>query len=572
MIEAHLQQLVQTAVAACQRAGLFPAELTCPPIDIEAPRQAEHGDLSTNIAMVLAKAVRKSPRDVAQSVVAHFPADPHVVAVRIAGPGFINFDITPQWYIEQLAEIHASASRYGRSTQHAGEQCQVEFVSANPTGPLHVGHGRNAILGDVLGNLMAAVGYEVTKEYYVNDAGVQIRTLGRSVLLRLHELQGESVEFPADCYQGEYIIDIARRIVDQGDWPALQSQSEDEQCQWCGEFAGRLILEEIKEDLARCGVRHDHYFFESTLHHAGAITAALDTLQKAGHLFEEDGALWFRSTAFGDDKDRVIRKSDGQLTYFAADIAYHAAKFGRGFQRVINVWGADHAGYVPRMKAMVAALGYDPNGLNCVLTQLVNLVQDGVVVSMSTRRGEYETLADLVNEVGSDVARYFYLMRSHHAQLDFDLKLATAKTLDNPVYYIQYAYARICSIFAKAAAAGIALDPATVPNAELLSLPEEVQLAKVAGEYPALVALAARELEPHRLTFFLLEVARKFQSYYTRGNSDPRYRVLGQPTPLVQAKLYLLSALQIVIRNGLTLLGISAPERMDRDEDEGLDE
>lgn len=572
MIEQYLQQLVRDAVSACQREGIFPADVACPPIEIDAPRQAEHGDLATNVALVLAKAVKKSPREVAQALVAHLPSHLRVAAVRIAGPGFINFDIHPSWYIEGLTAIAAAGARYGTADTYAGKSCQVEFVSANPTGPLHVGHGRNAILGDVLGNLLRAAGYAVTKEYYVNDAGVQIHTLGRSVLLRLRELQGEQVEFPAECYQGDYIIDIARAVLDEGHWSTMQGQSEDQQCTWCGEFAGARILAEIKQDLADCGVVQDHYFFESTLHADGAIAKGIERLRAGGHLYDKDGALWFRSTALGDDKDRVIRKSDGQLTYFAADVAYHAAKFDRGFARLVNIWGADHAGYVARMKAMVAALGHDPNALDCVLTQLVNLVKDGEVISMSTRRGEYETLADLVNDVGCDVVRYFYLMRSHHAQLDFDLKLATARTLENPVYYIQYAHARICSIFERAKTEGVRFDPAQPPTASTLALPEEIQLAKAAGEYPALVALAAHELEPHRLTFFLLELARKFQSYYTRGNSDARYRVLGQAAPVVQAKLYLLLCLQIVIRNGLTLLGISVPERMDRDEDKGIAE
>ncbi len=568
MIKDRLQQLIQQAFAACQREGIFEKTLSCPAIEIETPRQAEHGDLSTNVAMMLARLVKKSPRDVAQALIARFPSDPQVTAVRVAGAGFINFDITPSWYIEQLSEILAVGARYGTTTTYAGTSCQVEFVSANPTGPLHVGHGRGAILGDVLGNFLRAVGYTVTKEYYVNDAGVQIQTLGRSVLLRLRELEGESVEFPAECYQGDYIIDIARMVLDQGHWPDVQNQSAEQQCLWCGEFAAQFILEGIKKDLAECGVAHDHYFFESQLHDEGAIAKTLDRLRAAGHLYEKDGALWFRSTTFGDDKDRVIRKSDGALTYFAADIAYHAKKFDRNFARVVDVWGADHAGYVARMKAVVAALGHDPDALDCVMTQLVNLVQDGEVVSRSTRRGEYETLADLVDEVGSDVARYFYLMRSHNAQLDFDLKLATARTLDNPVYYIQYAHARICSIFEKCKAEGHRFDPKQLPTAAILALPEEVQLAKATGEYPALVELAARELEPHRMTFFLLELARKFQSYYTRGKPDARYRVLGQSAEVVQAKLYLLSCLQIVIRNGLTLLGISAPERMEREVEE----
>jgi arginyl-tRNA synthetase len=568
MIESHLERLLRAAVAAAQQAGTLPASVAIDTITLEQPRQAAHGDLSTNLALTLARAAKMAPRAIAEALMAHVPSDSRVTAVRIAGPGFINFDIAPAWYLEQLEVIAKAATQFGHSTWGSGQRCQVEFVSANPTGPLHVGHGRNAVLGDVLGNVLAAVGFEVSKEYYVNDAGVQITTLGKSVVLRLRELQGERIDFPTDCYQGAYITDIARQVLDAGEWTAWATKTEAEQWALCGTFAGDIILTGIKADLAAVGVIQDVFFCESSLHADGAIASGFAALREAGHLFERDDALWFRSTTFGDDKDRVVRKSDGSLTYFAADIAYHANKFARGFDRLIDVWGADHAGYVPRMQAMVEALGHPPTALDCVLTQLVNLIREGKIVSMSTRRGEFDTLCDLVNEVGRDVVRYFYLMRSHNAQLDFDMNLATARSLDNPVFYIQYAHARIASLFDKVADTGATFAVESGFEAAQLSLPEEVVLARMLGEFPHVVSQAARELEPHRITFYLLELARKFQSYYTCGKRDDRYRVLDQQGPALQAKLTLLYCVQTVIRNGLGILGISAPDRLERVEGE----
>lgn len=562
MIEAHVQSRLQQAVRAAQQAGTLPATLVCPPIALEQPKLAAHGDFATNLALQLAKPARLAPRLIAQAIVAQLPADPLIIEVSIAGAGFINFRIAPTWYLQQLADILHAGRRFGQVDVGQGKKCLVEFVSANPTGPLHVGHGRGAIYGDILGNLLQAAGYVVTKEYYVNDSGVQIETLGRSVWLRLRELRGEAIEFPAECYQGEYIVEIARSVLER-QMAHLDGRPEAEQFAWCGQFAGAMILEEITHDLANCGVVLDHYYRESQLHSSNAVTQAIEHLRAQGHLYEQDGALWFRTTALGDDKDRVVRKSDGQLTYFTADIAYHRDKLQRGYERLVDIFGADHGGYVARMKAAMVGLGYAPEALDCVLMQLVNLVRDGQKVSMSTRRAEYETLADLTKEVGRDVVRYFYLMRSHQAQLDFDLHLATANTMENPVYYIQYAHARICSLFAKLADAGECWDPQAPIAVASLHLPEEAQLARLIGEYPQIIALAARELEPHRVAFYLLEVARKFQAYYSMGKRDARYRVLDQDPVARQAKLSLLKAIQIVLQNALNLLGLSIPERMD---------
>jgi arginyl-tRNA synthetase len=436
-------------------------------------------------------------------------------------------------------------------------------VSANPTGPLHIGHGRGAVYGDVLASVFQAAGYEVTREYYVNDAGGQIATLGRSVWLRFRELEGEEVAFPAECYQGRYIVDLAQdaRTLHRRE---LSTMDEEKAIVFLGEFAGARILNDIRRDLAETGVVHDAYFFESRLHTDAAVESAINRLREQGTVFEEGGAQWFRSTAFGDDKDRVLRKGDGSLTYFAADVAYHKSKYERGFDRVIDVWGADHGGYVARMKAAVGALGFDPESFDAVLIQLVNLVRGGKVVSMSTRSATFETLEDVRREVGKDACRYFFLMRSHNAQLDFDLDLAREESPDNPVYYIQYAHARIASIFRKAAEAGQGAADAQSADLSHLDLPEEPKIARMLTLFPRVIAECAEELEPHKLAFYLLELARMFQSYYSKGRSDGRYRVLSEDRTRAAAKLYLLKNVQIVLHNALRILGISAPERMER--------
>lgn len=561
-IEQQIQQLMQRAIAQLQAAGQLPGDMAVPPIEIEPTKQAAHGDLACNVAMQLAKAAKQPPRAVGQAILDALPADPAVAKVEIAGPGFLNFFIQPTWFTAQLAAIEAAGARYGTSDVGHGARCMVEFVSANPTGPLHVGHGRGAIYGDVLANVLRAVGYDVVKEYYVNNAGVQMQMLGRSLRLRVLELQGERVDFPAECYQGDYLIELARDVVAAGQWTAVAGMDEAAQIAWCGTYAGNSILDGIKSDLADCGVAHDSYFFETDLHQQGAVERGIELLRARGHVYEQDGALWFRTTTFGDDKDRVLKKSTGEYTYLTADIAYHAQKLDRGFTRMINILGADHAGYVARMQAALTALGAPPRTLDCVLLQLVSLVRNGAPVSMSTRSGEFETLARLTELVGKDVVRYFFLMRSHNAQLDFDLDLATSASMDNPVYYIQYAHARICSVLAKAAAAGTPYAPTQADHAQL-ALPEEVALARALGEYPKILQLAARESEPHRVPFYLLDLARKFQSYYSQGNRDAQYRILGQPAAALQAKLALLTATRIVLQNGLGILGITAPERMD---------
>ncbi len=569
-MERRIAALLEEAIARCRSAGTLAFEGELGVIEVSAPKVAAHGDLATNVALALAARARQKPRAVAEAIVAELPREGGEIAeVIVAGPGFINFRIEPVYYLRALAEIDRAGANYGRSETHAGKRVQVEFVSANPTGPLHIGHGRGAVYGDVLGNVFAAIGYEVTKEYYVNDAGNQIRTLGRSVWLRLQELEGHSVAFPQECYQGHYIVDIARALLDEeGD--RLRALDEEAGIAFCGERASAQILGEIKADLAETGIVHDVYFCETRLHEEEAIERCLDWLCDHGHLYEKEGALWFRSTAFGDDKDRVLRKSDGALTYFASDIAYHKEKFDRGFDRVIDIWGADHAGYVARMKAAVAALEHDPQSFDAVLIQLVNLVREGEAVSMSTRAATYETLADVRRDVGRDVCRYFFLMRSHNAQLDFDLNLARSQTPDNPVFYIQYAHARIASVFRKGTEVGhVAAAPESV-DFEHLELPEERRLARMLLGFPTVVEECAATLEPHKIAFYLLELARQFQSYYSKGRADERYRMLSDDPVRTAAKLYLLKNVQSVLQNALRMLGISAPKAMARQEDEDV--
>lgn len=566
MIDVRLQNLLEESIKKCIKDGAFSVD-NIPEILIEPPKRAEHGDLSTNVAMILASKAKRKPLDIANAIVSNLPAAKGFITKAAAvPPGFINFTIDPAHFLEQLKEIHEQGEKFGVLALGKGKKCQVEFVSANPTGPLHIGHGRGAVYGDVLGNIMKAAGYEVTKEYYVNDAGGQIRTLGRSIYLRFLEKEGREVVYPKECYQGGYITQLARELSGTSRQKLLL-MSEGDAIEFCGEFAATKILEDIKRDLAETGVIHDLYFHENRLHTDAAIDRAIAELKNHGYIYEHEGALWFKSTEFRDDKDRVLKKSDGQLTYFAADIAYHKNKFDRGFDRVIDIWGADHAGYVDRMRAAVQAMGYKKENYDVVLIQLVNLMRAGELVSMSTRSAQYETLEDVRKYVGRDVCRYFFLMRSHNAQLDFDLELAKKETPENPVFYIQYAHARIASIFRKALEAGVKFDAKKTDISEL-DLPEELELAKKLGEYPHVIHDCVSTLEPHRLAFYLLELSKMFQSYYSRGRSDPRYRVIGNEPKKTAAKLYLLKNCQIVLQNALKVLGISAPEEMVREEEE----
>lgn len=565
MIEERIRDLIRKAIDRCAADGFLQCEGDID-IELEKPRVEKHGDFATNVALALAARAGRKPRELADAIVSCMSLDAsEIESVSVAGPGFINFIVNPKWYIEGLKEICGKGEKFGRLDLGKGKKIQIEFVSANPTGPLHIGHGRGAVYGDVLAGIFEAAGYEVTREYYVNDAGGQIRTLGRSVYMRFLELSKKKIKFPDDCYQGHYIVDIARDI-SSVHGKKLKKLSEDDAIEFCGEYASTRILGEIKRDLAETGVIHDIYFHENHLHTDTAIESAIRGLKKKGHVYEKDGATWFGSTAFGDDKDRVLKKADGSLTYFAADIAYHKNKFDRGFSRVIDVWGADHAGYVARMRASVEAMGYDPLGFDVVLIQLVNLIRKGEVVSMSTRSATYETLEDVRREVGRDACRYFFLMRSHNAQLDFDLDLAKRESPDNPVFYIQYAHARICSVFRKAENGGFPTPSPEEVDLSRLNLPEEMKMARMLATMPRIIAECVETLEPHKLSFYLLELARMFQSYYSQGKRDERYRILSQDAATTAAKLYLLKNIQIVLQNSLGILGISAPTEMAKQE------
>jgi len=565
MIENRIRDIVRDAIDSCIAEGVFKCEGAID-IEIEKPRIEKHGDFATNVALALAARTGMKPRELADAITARLSSNaPELESVSIAGPGFINFVINSECYLDVLHEISEKGEKFGHLDIGKGAMVQVEFVSANPTGPLHIGHGRGAVYGDVLASVLAAAGYDVTREYYVNDAGGQIKTLGRSVYTRFLELTDNRIEFPEECYQGHYIVDIAKEV-SSVHGSKMKRFSEEEAIEFCGEYASTKILDLIKRDLAETGVIHDTYFHENHLHTDAAIESAIRGLKKKGHVYEKDGATWFGSSEFGDDKDRVMRKADDSLTYFAADIAYHKNKFDRGFSRVIDIWGADHGGYVERMKAAVEAMGYDPGGFDVVLIQLVNLVRRGETVSMSTRSATYETLEDVRKEVGRDACRYFFLMRSHNAQLDFDLDLAKKETPDNPVFYIQYAHARICSVFEKASEKGLSVPSAGDVDLSLLTLPEEMKIARVLGTLPGIIAECADTLEPHKLAFYLLELSRMFQSYYSQGKRDERYRILSQEEPVTLAKLYLLKNIQIVLQNSLRILGISAPQKMARQE------
>ncbi len=524
---------------------------------IEPPKDEKFGDLACNVAMMLAKEAKKPPRELAQAIADALAArSTDVAGVDIAGPGFLNVFFTPAFWQGCVAEALTAGEAYGRTGAGAGRKVQVEYVSANPTGPLHIGHGRGAAVGDSLARVLRAAGYEVETEYYVNDAGRQMLILGRSVWYRMQtEVMGRPLPEPEDYYRGDYITDIARELHGEKGAAFFESASEDEAVAACREKAMNDILAGIKQDLEDFGVEHQVWFSELSLVDRGAIDTAFARLRAANLAYDQDGAFWFKTTEFGDDKDRVLRKSDGLLTYFASDIAYHDNKYDRGFDLVVDIWGADHHGYVPRMKAAVQALGRQADDLQVILVQLVNLLRGGEQVAMSTRAGEFETLADVVKEVGADAARFMFLSRKSDSPLDFDLELVKSQTMDNPVYYVQYAHARIHSILKKAAERG--LDAGSPEALAALTDPEDLRLAKLVEQFPGQVAGAAANLAPHHVSHYLMTLAGALHSYYHST------RILGAETPeLERARLHLLRAVAQVVKSGLALLGVSAPESM----------
>jgi arginyl-tRNA synthetase len=553
-IKKTIRDLITASAERAREAGALAFE-TLPPFEVEATKHPEHGDLAANLALVLAKQAKLPPRQVAQAIIDHLAAPEGMfLKVEIAGPGFINFFIADAYWYRVIAEIHRLRAAYGNSNLGAGVKVQVEFVSANPTGPLHIGHGRGAALGDALANLLAATGHTVEREYYINDVGNQILTLGKSLYFRLRELAGAAVEFPADGYQGDYMKDLARDYLNRGHAAPPPEPREDDLLR-LGRYAGDVILDEIKQDLQDFGVRFDHWFSETELYRQGLVDQGFALLTDQGYLYEADGALWFKATAFGDEKDRVVRRSNGATTYFASDVAYHLDKFRRGFDQVVDIWGADHHGYVPRLQAAVQALGFTGR-LQVILVQLVSLLRQGEPVAMTTRGGTFVTLREVMDEVGKDAARFTFLTRRPDAHLEFDLEVAKQQSSENPVYYVQYAHARLASVFRQAAAQGIAikeLDPARFPR---LTLPEELTILKMLANYPELVEGAARHREPHRITYFLTELAAQLHSYYYK------HRFISDDVELTQARFWLVSGVKTVLAHGLGILGVEAPETM----------
>jgi arginyl-tRNA synthetase len=524
------------------------------PLVFEKPKNEQHGDLTTNIAMLLAKLVKKNPRLVAQEIIEKAHIDPRaIVAVDIAGPGFINFKFADTFFTNQVSEILRNSESYGKSSLGGGKKTQVEFVSANPTGPLSVGHGRQAAIGDTISNLLQWTGYNVTREYYYNNAGRQMRVLAESTYARYRQLFEPDDPFPEDGYQGDYIRDIAKSVREKESDRLLSIPKEDA-LTFCKEYAEERLFLSIKNVLARMGVVHDVFYNEDSLYSTGKINEVIEEFRKLGLVYENDGALWLKATALGLEQDRVIVKSTGEPTYRLPDIAYHREKFRRGFDLIVDVFGADHIATIPDVLAGIKALGYDPEKVKVVIHQFVTLLRDGEQVKMSKRLANFVTLDELIDEVGSDAVRFFFLMRSISSHLEFDLNLAKEQSEKNPVYYLQYAHARIASILRFAESQGsFSLENA---DFQLLKEESEIALVKLLLDFPETVASAAQSFEPHRLTTYLREVAEGFHRFYHD------HRVVVPDAELSKARLGLCLASKTVITNGCRILGISAPEKM----------
>lgn len=582
-----LETLISQALTTLQTKGILDNTLN-PTIHVERTRDSSHGDFATNLALVLAKSAKINPRQLAQQLIEAMPVNDVVSKIELAGAGFINFFIDANAQYQVISTIHQQSNQFGLSQIGAGKKVQVEFVSANPTGPLHVGHGRGAAYGSAIANLLTASGFDVHKEYYVNDAGRQMDILATSVWLRYLEACGETLVFPCNAYRGAYVRDLAQNLVSNhgnrfvhshdvvfADLPLDETDGGDKEIyidsliarakQLLGAEGYRTvfdvgltaILEDIKEDLAEFGVTYHQWFSERSLMDDGSIENALAVLRENNHLYEKDGAIWFKSSELGDEKDRVVIRDNGQYTYFASDIAYHWNKLERGFDVLIDIWGADHHGYIARVKAALTALGADENKLHVLLVQFATLWRGEEKVQMSTRSGDFVTLRELRREVGKDAARFFYVMRRSEQHMDFDLELATSKSNENPVFYVQYAHARVCSVLRQLPEKGythdVALGMANLPE---LSAEHETVLLTTLARYPEVIERAATQYEPHLVINYLRELATDFHTYYNA------HQFLVESDTLRNARLNLVSAVQQVLVNGLTLLGISAPEAM----------
>jgi arginyl-tRNA synthetase len=555
-MKTRLRGLIDRALESARAAG----ELTsteAPSYVVEVPREEGHGDLATNVAMTLARAEKKAPRAIADILARHLSGSPDspVAGVEVAGPGFLNVTFRDAAWRTRLLDILEAGDRYGEGDAGAGKRVQVEFCSANPTGPLHIGHGRGAATGDAIARLLEAAGFAVEREYYINDAGVQIDKLGRSVLARYLALAGRDEPFPEDGYPGDYVTEYAQTVLET-DGERWLDVPRGEAVLAIGMRAGEAMLDRIRQDLADFGVRFDHYTSERALGQGRKVQDAIDDLRARGHLYEQDGALWMRTTAFADDKDRPIVKSDGSLTYFAGDICYHREKMLQGYDRIIDVWGADHHGYIPRVRAALQALGFEADCLRVVLVQMVSLSRDGVPVRMGKRTGEFITLRDVLDEVGPDLARFFFLSRKSDAHLDFDLELARRQTAENPVFYVQYAHTRIAGVFRQAEEKGAVVPEPSEAAVAALSHPDEVAMIKLLADFPEIVAGAAEALEPHRVVFYAQKLAGEFHRFYSK------HRFVGEDAAATGARLLLARAVGQVLQRALRLVGIAAPERM----------
>jgi arginyl-tRNA synthetase len=556
LIAKELRQIINNAISEAAEAGELPAT-GAPDFVLERPRHKSHGDWATNAAMALSGRLDLKPREVADILARRLEGETDTLeSVEVAGPGFINFTLNRDRVLQELTRVATEGQVYGRWDFGRGQRILVEFVSANPVGPLHVGHGRWAALGDALCNLLQEVGYSVEREFYLNDHGTQMEIFAASVEARYLELAGEEVEFPAEGYQGEYIREIAATLL-QEDGGRMTEECEEKRRAELGERAYRMELKNIQDSMESFGVHFDHWFSERELQRSGEVTGQVDALVRDGLAYEEEGAVWMSTSRFGDDKDRVLVRQSGAPTYFASDIAYHLDKAERGYDRLIDIWGADHHGYMRRMQAAMEARGY-PGLLEIILGQLVNLKRGGEPVRMSKRAGELVTFDELLSEVGRDVARYIFLTRGHDSALDFDIELAKEESMENPVYYVQYAHARICSILRYGREQGVEVSAEIPPNQVLMLLDkeEEMDLALKLFEFEELVRDAALDRAPHRLTRYLEELAASFHVFYNR------YRVIGDDKDLTRARLFLVRCTQQVLRNGLAIIGVSAPESM----------
>ncbi|WP_299199936.1 arginine--tRNA ligase [uncultured Tateyamaria sp.] len=575
---ADIRALVLTNLAAMAEAGELPAELATNNVTVEPPRDAAHGDMATNAAMVLAKPAKMKPRDIAEVLAKRLAEDDRITSAEVAGPGFLNLRLAPSVWQGVVGAVLAAGTDYGRSDLGAGLKVNVEYVSANPTGPLHVGHTRGAVFGDALASLLDFAGHDVTREYYINDGGAQVDVLARSVYLRYLEAHGQKVAFEDGTYPGDYLIGVGEALKNKvGD--AFVDKGEQFWLAEVREFATEAMMDLIRDDLAALGVEMDVFYSEKSLYGTGRIEAALDDLRSKGLIYE--GVLeppkgkkpedWepreqtlFKSTDHGDDVDRPVMKSDGSWTYFAPDIAYHYDKVQRGFDALIDVFGADHGGYVKRMKAAVSALSDGKVPLDVKLTQLVKLFKDGQEFKMSKRAGTFVTLRDVVDEVGPDVTRFMMLTRKNDAMFDFDLDAALEQSKENPVFYVQYAHARVKSVLRKAVEAGVGVDDTTLATADLSKLDHEAELALAAklAEWPRLVETAARTNEPHRIAFYLYDLAGVFHGLWNRGNELPELRFLQDDTATSQSKIALARASAVVIAAGLGILGVKPAEEL----------